>query len=262
MVGARAEQLGHPSACLKGIEVEGLIARVAGFTLGPIDMVVPPGSVFAIVGPNGSGKTTLLRAVSGLIRAKGRIRVCGTERSLMVPGLQDSIEYVPAEPQADPYAKVEEILEASNIILQPVLGTGIVKAITPLLGKRMGSLSSGQRRLVCLTRGLLSHRPLLLVDEPFTHLDVAVQSLIARALRLRAQNGAIVIIALHELHWVARVADTVLLLHRGRPVLRGGPNVLAASIEIVSRIYGAPLEVVQTQEGPIILPRPLRASGD
>lgn len=261
MVDAKAEQLGRFPACLDGIEVEGLVARVGDFTLGPMDMVVPPGSVLAIVGPNGSGKTTLLRAISGLIRATGRIRVCGTERSLVVPGLQDSIEYVPAEPQADPYAKVEEVLEASNIILQSALDTDLVKAITPLLGKRMGGLSSGQRRLVCLTRGLLSPRPLLLVDEPFTHLDVAAQSLIARALRLRARNGAIVIIALHELHWAARVADTVMLLHRGRLVLQGAPNALAASVEIVSRIYGAPLEVVQTQEGPIILPRPLHASG-
>jgi iron complex transport system ATP-binding protein len=240
--------------CAGGVKLEELEVSLGGFHLGPLSVLAEAGAVTVIAGPNGSGKTTLLRALAGLLRHRGTVSMCGSTMDPL-PGRRGLVEYVPARPQADPYARAGEVLEASGVEWGLVEELGLSDAVEGLLDRMMATLSSGQQRLVCLTRGLASPRPVLLVDEPFSNLDVANQALIVSALRRRASMGGVVIIAMHELHLLGMLASRVIVLEAGRVALEGPPNILSKHVDMLGEIYGAPLDVVGSGDLPIILPR-------
>jgi len=239
--------------CPGGLRLSGVRASLDGFNLGPVDVEVPPSSILAVAGPNGSGKTTLLRVIAGLERHNGTVHVCGHAFNYPSPGRAGLVEIVPSEPQADPYARVEEIFDASGVRLAELEGAELGRRVARFLPKRFGALSSGEKRLVCLARGLYSARPVLLVDEPFAHLDIANQVLVARELRRRSRRGPLVI-ALHELHLLPLIATRVLLLSQGRAVLAASADELASRISLLSKVYGAPLLAARADGITIILP--------
>ena len=241
--------------CHGGVRLEAASAGYPGFTLGPVDLEVREGTVAALIGPNASGKTTLLRLLAGVLRLRsGRVSACGHEAG---PGGRVDGErvasYLPAAPQADPWARVGEILEAA--------GAGEPGWLGVPSRRRFGELSSGQKRLVCLARALGRARPLLLADEPTAFLDVARQALVLGLLRRHAEEGGVVIAAMHELHLVETLADVVVVVSGGRIVASGPPGeVLNPSL--LSRVYGVELVEYRSPEGlRALAPRPLNTGG-
>jgi iron complex transport system ATP-binding protein len=247
--------LGDLGTCT--MEVRSLRARIGPFTLGPLSMMAPPGYVTAVIGPNGSGKTTLIRAIAGLLPHEGDVLLCD-RRLPSTPGRGGLIEYVPSEPRADPYAKVREVFEVSAIKAERALS--LLPGLERILDRRLNELSSGERKLVCVARGLSSRRPVLLLDEPLSHLDVANQVKMASLIRSVASEGRIVIVSLHELHMIGMLADRLVLLDRGSKVFEDNLASIDSLISDIEKVYGVRIEVIHTRGGIALLAERPRAA--
>jgi iron complex transport system ATP-binding protein len=128
-----------------------------------------------------------------------------------------------------------------------------------LADRRVGELSGGEQQRLLLARALAQEAPLLLLDEPTTHLDLQYQiALLDQVRDLARRDGLGVVVALHDLNLVARYADRVALLVQGElRALGEPPDVLQP--DLLSQVYHLPLQVLhETASGhPVILPRVL-----
>ncbi len=241
-----------------GLELAGVEAHVGSFHLGPMSLVLEAGKVTVVIGPNGGGKTTLLRLMAGLIPHKGEVRYCGSPTPA-TPGRGGLVDYVPAEPQADPYARVGELFEVSGASLSKA--RSYFPELDEFLPRRTRELSLGEGKLVCLLRGIASSRKILLLDEPFTHLDVSRQALVLRVLREEAGKGRLIVIAMHELHLLSAIADRIVLLKDGVKLFDITPSEIGGHLKVIEDAYNARLATIETGAGVILLPSPIGVPG-
>ncbi len=211
-----------------------------------IDCTVRAGEFVVLVGPNGSGKSSLLRAVAGLQRHEGRVRLDGAPPA--------AIGFMPQDNGA--YAALT-VLEAALLGRMRALGLTVPPAeldralasldrlgIAHLAARRLTELSGGQRQLVFLAQLLASEPAVLLLDEPTSALDMRNQLLLLDMLaQLAHANGLIVVAALHDLNAAARFADRVLVLDRGR-LVADGPPAATLTAELIARTYRVRAEIV------------------
>jgi molybdate transport system ATP-binding protein len=188
----------------------------------------------AIMGASGAGKTSLLEAVAGLRpRARGRVVVDGEPllddaRGLRLRPERRRVGYVPQDAQLFPHLSVRE-----NVLFGARAAAGRVDAmlevleLTPLLGRRPATLSGGERQRVALARALATDPRLLLLDEPLAGLDVALRDrVLPYLLRLRAEWDVPTLYVTHQLGEAIVLAETVLVLDRGRVAGRESPLTL------------------------------------
>jgi heme exporter protein A len=164
-------------------------ARGPAQILAGVTFVVAPGRALILRGPNGSGKTTLLRTLAGL-----------------TPPLAGRIE---AEPEAIAYAAHADGLKAQLSVGENlrfwagVFGTGDTSAaieafhLGPLLDRRAGEMSAGQKRRLSLARLLVTGRPIWCLDEPTVSLDAENVARFAAAVTGHLTRGGSAIIATH-----------------------------------------------------------------
>lgn len=208
------------------LEVEGLAVELGGrLALEAVDLAVAAGELVGLIGPNGAGKTTLLRAALGLVPVSaGRVRLQGVppERACGAVG------YVPQ--------RHEFAWDFPCTVAQAVM-TGLVRRVgwlrrpgqdhtdrvaqalarvrmSDLAARPIGELSGGQRQRVLVARALALSPTLLLLDEPFTGLDVPAQELLTDLLRSLQGDGHAIIMATHDLPAAAAVCDRLCLLNR------------------------------------------------
>ncbi|MFJ9722156.1 ATP-binding cassette domain-containing protein [Streptomyces sp. NPDC101209] len=182
------------------------------------DLVLPPGSHLAVVGPSGIGKSTLTALAAGLLRpAEGRIEVCGepvpspaaAARRVLIP--QEAYVFTGTVADNLGHFRADPVPEAELLAAAEAVGMG------PLLERLGGpdavvdpaALSAGERQLVALTRAYLSHAPLALLDEATCHLDPRTEERAERAFAARP-GGTLVVVA-HRIS-SARRADRVLVM--------------------------------------------------
>ena len=221
--------------------------------LNGVNLVAQTGEVLALLGPNGAGKTTLLRSIVGLIKPDvGTIHVLGQPTTGMdTADLSRIVGYLPQDPNALLFADsvLEELLFTLRSREQPAnRGTreksiawklDATKRATRLLAQ-MGmaelaeayprDLSVGQRQRVALAAIMISHPPLLLLDEPTRGLDALAKEKLADLLCTWREAGHAVILVTHDVELAAALADRVALLEDGVVIAQGQPaEVLAAS---------------------------------
>lgn len=184
----------------------------------------------ALFGRSGAGKTSAVNAIAGLIRPqRGRIAVDGavlldTERGIFVPVHRRRIGYVFQEGRLFPHLTVRQ-----NLLFGRWLGPRRVAAsvgfddvidllgIAPLLARRPGRLSGGEKQRVAIGRALLANPRLLLMDEPLASLDAARKDEILPYLeRLRDRGNVPIVYVSHAAAEVARLATTIVLVADGR----------------------------------------------
>lgn len=194
----------------------------------------PPG-VTALFGRSGSGKTTIVNAVAGLLRPDaGRVAVNGaalfdTAAGLWTPAHRRRVGYVFQEGRLFPHLTVRQnLLYGRWMAGAPRDAAGFDRIVgmlglAPLLPRRPGALSGGEKSRVAIGRALLSAPRLILMDEPLASLDEARKAEIMPYLeRLRDETETPVLYVSHSVAEVARLATTVVALKEGR-VLRAGP---------------------------------------
>jgi iron complex transport system ATP-binding protein len=212
----------------------------------------------ALVGPNGAGKSTLLRALAGLLRpAGGHVRLHGRElHTLAATERAQHLAWLAQLGEVTGELTVRETVELGRIARLGLLGTpgaadaAVVDEAMALTecsawaGRRLHELSGGERQRVLLARVLATEAPLLLLDEPTTHLDAPHQRALARLFRRLAHDVAApraVLTVLHDLP-IALRADRLLVLDGGRLQADGPPADPAVQAALV-RVFGHAIRI-------------------
>ncbi len=191
-----------------------------------LDMVVPEGSIYGLVGRNGAGKTTTLRLAMGILRASsGSIEVLGMDPVERGAELRSMVGYLPEDRSLYGYMTVDETLSFARSLRRRWDGDLVEEFLDHFRIPRhrpVSDLSAGVKTQLSLTLAA-AHRPrLLLLDEPTAHLDpVGVRELFGAILGLAAEEGQTVILSSHALQLVEGVADHVGIMVEGRLVQSG-----------------------------------------
>ncbi len=219
------------------IKVEGLCKRYDDvLAVDDITFSVRRGSTTALLGGNGAGKTTTLSILLGLL-----LPTSGTVRVLGVDMLRQRYRALPRMNFASPYVELPHRLTVREnlTVYAKLYGVRRVRAriaelaadlaIEPLLGRKAGNLSAGQKTRVALAKALLNKPELLLLDEPTASLDPDTADWVRGYLeRYSADTGATLFLASHNMAEVERMCESVLMLREGRIVDRGAPADLIA----------------------------------
>ncbi len=223
----------------------------------PLDLAfsVQPGELLALVGPSGSGKTTTLRAIAGLIRPdQGSIRCNGehwldTGRRLALRPQQRRVGMVFQD-----YALFPHLSALDNLLLAMDEGsagerrqraTELLRRVRleGLEHRRPAELSGGQQQRVAVARALARRPRALLLDEPFSAVDMMTRQRLQRELAMLRQSINIpIVLVTHDLHEARTLADRICVLHQGRSLQTDPPETLFRQPRSarVARLLGQP----------------------
>ena len=194
-----------------------------------VSLAVEPGRVVALLGANGAGKTTLLRAVMGLVRANGRVRIGGREIGALSAErrAQAGLGYVPEGRRVFAGLTVRENVEVAAIGGAASRGRRIEEmfALFPALAEkadeRAWRLSGGQQQMLAIARALAMRPPVLLLDEPSLGLAPIIAREVFTRLRAIADDGVAVLLAEQNAARALAIADEAVVLARGGVARRG-----------------------------------------
>lgn len=207
-----------------------------------------PGELLALVGPSGSGKTTLLRVIAGLARcAQAQVAVgaepwVDTQRGLVLAPQQRRVGLV-----FQSYALFPHLSALHNVALASgrADATGHARELLArvrldgLAERRPAQLSGGQQQRVALARALAREPQVLLLDEPFSAVDLATrQNLYAELAELRRSLAIPIVLVTHDLHEAQRLADRLAVLERGTVVASGPLDEVLARPDVAHLVPG------------------------
>lgn len=257
--GPRSEPGADPPAVLEFCRVE---VRTEGTTiLTGVDWVVEPGQHWVVMGPNGGGKSTLLRLASlGLHPSSGTVRILGQElgrvdvrplrariglaSSSLLEQLRGSLtaeevvrcgRFGALEPWWHRYEPGDSERAGSLLAQVGLEGYG---------GRRMGSLSSGERQRVLLARTLMPFPELVLLDEPTANLDFGGREDLIDALTALAGNAEAppTVLVIHRVEDIPPTTTHLLALGHG-VVMARGPVATTLDADLLSRLFGLPVHL-------------------
>jgi len=186
-----------------------------------------PGEITGYLGPNGSGKSTTMKMITGLMETtSGQILFQGESIDRDLIAYKQRIGYVPEEPHLYLHLSGLEYLamvgQLRNLPAKPTADciNGLLRLFS-LHGDRhtaIAAYSKGMRQKVLLSAALLHNPDLLLLDEPFSGLDVGTGLVLRSLIQELASRGKAVLFSSHELETVERVCSHVVILNRGKVV--------------------------------------------
>lgn len=196
-----------------------------------LSFAVPAGTLVALLGGNGAGKTTTLSMLLGLLApSAGEIRILGHDmrrhRYRALPRMNFSSPYVdlPHRLTVRENLGIYGRLYAVPKLTQRIAEVAQELDLTILLDRPAGQLSAGQKTRVALAKALLNRPDVLLLDEPTASLDPDTADWVRTLLeRYRAETGATILLASHNMPEVERLASHVLMMREGRIVDQGAP---------------------------------------
>jgi ABC-2 type transport system ATP-binding protein len=211
------------------IEIAGLTKSYGDHAvLGGVDLSVPSGTVFALLGANGAGKTTVVKILSTLLRADGgTAAVNGYDVATQAARVRESISLT------GQFAAVDEILTGrENLVLVAQLrhledAGGIADdllarfELTDAAGRRVATYSGGMRRRLDIAMSLIGDPPVLFLDEPTTGLDPQSRIEVWKTVRELAGQGTTVLLTTQYLDEAEHLADRIAILHEGRIIANG-----------------------------------------
>jgi zinc/manganese transport system ATP-binding protein len=218
---------------------------------------IEPATITAVLGPNGSGKTTLLNLILGLVPlSDGALNVLGEpphrgNRRVGFMAQTRAADAMPAMTGRDyvglgfdgPRFGWGRDKAKREVVRRALALTGT----TSFADQPLRSLSGGQRQRVALAHATVFKPELLLLDEPLAALDLAAQAEIVDLINLiRDTTGAAIVVA-HDLNPLASIVDQVLWIARRQ--VRSGTVDEVVNEEVLSDLYGHPIEIIVTPRG-------------
>jgi ABC-2 type transport system ATP-binding protein len=210
------------------LELRSVTKRYSGVTaVRDVSFVARAGEVTGYLGPNGSGKSTTLKMITGLIEpTEGQILFRGEPIERDRIRYRQRLGYVPEEPQLYPHLTGAEYLEMvgqlrglpKQQLAEKIDGFLRLLSLHEDRYVPISSYSKGMRQKVLLAAALLHNPELVLLDEPFSGLDVNSALVLRDLIRELAARGKVVLFSSHELETVERVCSRVVILHKGRVV--------------------------------------------
>ncbi len=204
--------------------------------------VLKPGEVLGYIGPNGSGKSTTIRMLTGLIEpTSGNILFKGSPVSADLVGYKSRLGFVPEEPYLYSHLSGLEYLSLIGRLrgLSARVTQSRANELLRLfsLGEsrlsRMSGYSKGMRQRVLISAALIANPDLVILDEPFSGLDVGAAMLFRELLACLARSGRMILFSSHVLEVVEKLCSRVVILHRGSVVAQ-------ESIERLRELGNAP----------------------
>jgi ABC-2 type transport system ATP-binding protein len=192
-----------------------------------VSFAIRPGEILGYLGPNGAGKSTTVKMITGLLEpTSGRVLFHGQDIRCDLKGFQRRLGYVPEEPHLYPHLSGREYLQLAGRLrglprrsLEPKMDE--LLRLVGLWEDRHASLaaySKGMRQKILLLAALLHDPELLVLDEPFSGLDVNAAMILRSLLHSLAARQKIILYSSHVLEVVEKVAHSVLILRKGRVV--------------------------------------------
>jgi ABC-2 type transport system ATP-binding protein len=185
------------------------------------------GEVMGYLGPNGSGKSTTMKMITGIIEtSSGGIFFDGQPVRGDLIGFKQRMGYVPEEPYLYSHLSgLEYLIMVGQLRNLPAKLTaeridGLLRLLSLHSDRHVpiSSYSKGMRQKVLLSAALLHNPDLILLDEPFSGLDVSTSMVLRSLIQELAARGKVVLFSSHELETVERVCSHVVILHRGKVV--------------------------------------------
>ena len=215
-----------------------------------------PGTICALVGVNGSGKSTIFKSIMGFVRpAAGEVRLCGLPVAEALK--RNIVAYVPQSEEVDwnfPVL-VEDVVMMGryghmNFLRMPSRADRYkVDEALERVGmsayrhRQIGELSGGQKKRVFLARSLAQEGKIILLDEPFTGVDVKTEAAIIGLLRELRASGHLMLVSTHNLGSVPDYCDQVVLINR--TVLAAGPTAEVFTQKNLENAFGGVLRNFQ-----------------
>ncbi|MBV8946443.1 MAG: ATP-binding cassette domain-containing protein [Solirubrobacterales bacterium] len=254
------------------IKLAGAGVRLGGRRVfSDVELTVDRGQLVAVLGPNGAGKTTLMRVILGLVPLEaGSVTVLGRPPAQARP----AIGYLPQRRSFDSTTRIRGVdlvrlgLDGArwgipipittaarvrrraettrvNEVIQLVGATGFAR-------RAIGELSGGEQQRLLIAQALIRNPQLLILDEPLDSLDLPNQAAVAGLLRrICSTEDVSVLLVAHDVNPLLGSLDQVIYLAGGRA--RSGTVDEVITSSTLSDLYGAPIEVLQTTDGRLVV---------
>ena len=254
------------------IELSGAAVRLGGKSVfSDVELRVGPGQLVAVLGPNGAGKSTLMRVILGLVRLEaGSVKVLGRAPAQA----RGEIGYLPQRHGFDSSTRIRGVdlvrlgLDGARWGLPIPLTRSArerhkaesarVAQVVDVVGARgyahrpIGELSGGEQQRLLIAQALVRAPQLLILDEPLDGLDLPNQAAVVALLRrICTSRHVSVLLVAHDVNPLLPYLDQVIYMAGGR-ARSGRPGEVIAS-STLSELYGAPIEVLQTQDGRLVV---------
>ena len=256
------------------IELTGATVRLGGKRVfSDVSLHVGTGQFVAVLGPNGAGKSTLMRVILGLIKLQaGSVTVLGRAPAQA----RSAIGYLPQRHGFDSSTRIRGIdlvrlgldgarwgiplpiplTKASRDRRQAeserVADTIALVGATSYAHRSIGELSGGEQQRLLIAQALVRSPQLLILDEPLDSLDLPNQAAVAALLRrICTTQGVSVLLVAHDVNPLLGYLDQVIYMAGGRAM--SGPVEEVITSSTLSQLYGAPIEVLRTQDGRMVV---------
>jgi neutral amino acid transport system ATP-binding protein len=249
---------GQGCRALSLLQIDNLCKRFGGVVaVDDCSLAVAAGSITGLIGPNGSGKTTVFNLVTGFIpKDTGSV----TFKSKPIDGLGPDRIYALGIGRTFQLARIFPRLTALENMLVPVRRKGMralfaragwsdekVRAmemlefldISHVAGTLGGALSYGQRKLLELGAVMMAEPELVLLDEPAGGVNPALLERIGDRIRRLNARGITFLLVEHNMSFVMNMCTEVVVLHRGRPIAAGTPEVVRSDPAVLDAYLGA-----------------------
>lgn len=231
---------------------------------------ITPGGITALIGANGCGKSTLLKAIARILPVtSGQIELDGMPLDrLSARAAAQRLAMLPQSPVTPEGMRVRDLVAQGRHPYRGLIrhwssadDAAIARAmedagVSALAERPLTSLSGGQRQRCWIAMTLAQETGILLLDEPTTYLDLAVQMDIMRLLTRLAAEGRTILIVLHELNLAAAFAGRIVMMRSGTIATEGTPEAVMTG-EHLAGVFGLDAQVIADPESgrPVCLPR-------
>jgi ABC-2 type transport system ATP-binding protein len=200
-----------------------------------MDMTLEPGNVYGLLGLNGAGKSTLLRLMTGLLfPVSGALRALGHDPAKREPSFLSKIFMLPEElhvPGVTDYEYVKSLAPFYPAFDHDRLARYLAELDVPR-GRRLTSLSLGQKKKFLLAFGLACRPSLLVLDEPTNGLDIPAKGQFRRLVAESLTERQIFVISTHQVRDVESLIDPIVILHEGRVLFDRAMSEIASRVRM------------------------------
>lgn len=223
-----------------------------------ITVTLDQGGICAIIGVNGSGKSTLLKAISGAIQTPaGTITI--NDKNLKSAQKLKLLSYVPQSEEIDwnfPVSVYDVVMmgryghmgfmrsatQKDKDIVHEALSR---VSMTAFAGRQIGELSGGQKKRVFLARALAQQSQIILLDEPFTGVDMTTENDLIALLRDLAAAGSLILISTHDLAKIPQYCSSVIMIRQN--LIAAGETAKTFTKENIAKTFGTPLSIFEKE---------------
>ena len=235
--------------------------------LGPVDLDIEQGEIFALLGPNGAGKTTLINIVCGIVNASaGTVLVGGRDHVREARAARSLVGLVPQELSTDAFESVRATVAFSRGLFGKAPDPARLERVLRDLSlwdkrdSRIMALSGGMKRRVLIAKALAHEPRILFLDEPTAGVDVELRHEMWEMVRRLREHGTTIILTTHYIEEAEEMADRIGVIHQGELVVVEDKDTLMRKLgkKQLALTLQAPIEAIPAALADL----PLELSGD